>query len=154
MNENLNLVKILKDCPVGIKLYSPIFGSCTLVKVIQTYDCTYPINVNVDHGDSTRRFTSKGKYMAGGDGECMLFPSKENRDWSTFKAPKKEYDFKPFEKVLVRDDEESTWSADFYSHFIDNDEEFLRGYITAGGMWKWCIPYEGNEHLVGTCNPE
>ena len=90
MNENINLVEILKDCPVGTELYSPIFGSCTLVEVIQTYDCTYPINVNVDHGDSTRWFTSKGKYMAGGNGECMLFPSKENRDWSTFKAPKEE----------------------------------------------------------------
>ena len=38
MNENLNLVEILKDCPEGTKLYSPIYGDVKLVKVIQVED--------------------------------------------------------------------------------------------------------------------
>jgi hypothetical protein len=57
--------------------------------------------------------------------------------------------FKPFDKVLVRDNNEGNWQCDFFSH-IQDDEEFI--YVTIGDMWKQCIPYEGNEHLVGTTN--
>ena len=43
MNENLNLVEILKDCPKGTKLYSPAFGECVLEEV--TSNKEYPIKV-------------------------------------------------------------------------------------------------------------
>lgn len=52
---------------------------------------------------------------------------------------------KPFEKVLVRDSDKGTWSANFFSH-MENDD-----YITINNCdWKGCIPYEGNEKLLGT----
>lgn len=60
------------------------------------------------------------------------------------------HQFKPFDKVLVRDDNEADWKCDFFSNISNS------GYyhcINAG--WKQCIPYEGNEHLLGTTiNPE
>ena len=57
----------------------------------------------------------------------------------------KEYKFKPFDKVLVRDTGQfDVWKAGLFSHCNDN------GYSCNGAYWAECIPYEGNEHLVGT----
>ena len=58
----------------------------------------------------------------------------------------KEYQFKPFEKVLVRDSYDDVWRASFFSHIKENDGR----YVTTCVTWKFCIPYEGNEHLLGT----
>ena len=55
MNENLNLVEILKDCPKGTKLYSPIVGEVEL-KCINN-DFGYPIVTYCKHGNSTLSFT-------------------------------------------------------------------------------------------------
>ena len=59
---------------------------------------------------------------------------------------KKELQFKPFEKVLVRDSYDDMWRASFFSHIKEDDG----GYVTTCFIWKFCIPYEGNEHLLGT----
>lgn len=58
---------------------------------------------------------------------------------------------KPFDKVLVRDTYRQTWIADFFSHIV---KEPFGGYKFAciGHHWCQCIPYEGNEHLLGTTN--
>ena len=60
---------------------------------------------------------------------------------------KKKSQFKPFEKVLVRDAESDKWRCAFYSHFEPNG---IYHYGTIIGMYAMCIPFEGNEHLVGT----
>ena len=83
MNENLNLVEILKDCPKGTKLYSTIFGEVKLYKV-DKYNNTYPICVE-DKECGLSFITSDGRLQAGLDGECALFPSREQRNWSKFK---------------------------------------------------------------------
>ena len=59
--------------------------------------------------------------------------------------------FQPFQKVLVKDMESinhcfTVWSVDFYSYF---DMESHK-HRCLGGLWDCCIPYEGNEHLLGT----
>lgn len=58
----------------------------------------------------------------------------------------KEYEFKPFDKVLVRVSKDCTWNADFYSYYDDRSKT----YICIGSVGKYCIPYKGNEHLLGT----
>lgn len=60
---------------------------------------------------------------------------------------KKEYQFKPFEKVLVRDNRSEAWRAAFFSYI----NEYKR-YVTTSMAWKYCVPYEGNESLLGTTN--
>ena len=60
---------------------------------------------------------------------------------------KKKPQFKPFEKVLVRDAESEKWGCAFYSHF---EPEGIYHYCTTGYVYAMCIPFEGNEHLVGT----
>lgn len=59
--------------------------------------------------------------------------------------------FQPFQKVLVKDIESindcfTVWSIDFYSYF---DMESHK-HRCLGGLWDHCVPYEGNEHLLGT----
>ena len=78
--------------------------------------------------------------------------TKEGKAWDAEKKEvvdiKKEHQFKPFEKVLVRDSFNDVWRASFFSHIKENDGRYVTTCIT----WKFCIPYEGNEHLLGTTN--
>ena len=78
MEQKLNIAEILRNKPVGIKLYSPIFGDCTLCYIKNE---TNDICVKTLY-DEIRFFDFEGRYNAGG--ECLLFPSKEMRDWSRF----------------------------------------------------------------------
>lgn len=55
--------------------------------------------------------------------------------------------FKPFQKVLVKDTEDSNWIAGIFSH-KEKDTKFP--YIVNGTGHVYCIPYEGNEELLGT----
>lgn len=82
MENKINIAEILKDCPKGMKLYSPIYGEIELLKVNSNY--TYPINITIGI-DSTGTFTSDGRlYEQYHSAECILFPSSEMRDWSKF----------------------------------------------------------------------
>lgn len=69
--------------------------------------------------------------------------------WDGENLVKKKHEFKPFDKVLVRDYDEELWATAFYSHKVKG----YYPYITASSMgFKQCIPFEGNEHLIGTSN--
>lgn len=71
----MNIAEILKNVPKGTKLYSPAFGDVILEEIRQDY-------IRVRTNNIIREFYSDGRYYA--NGECMLFPSRENRDWNTF----------------------------------------------------------------------
>lgn len=79
---NINIAEILKDCPKGTKLYSPAFGE---VEFIGIDPVMKEIVCNACSNGYQRTFLSDGAYSDGG--ECMLFPSKDQRDWSKFKKP-------------------------------------------------------------------
>ena len=91
MNENLNLVEILKDCPKGTKLYSTIFGEVEFDHI--NAHTNYPIVIRLKDRKGYESLTSEGKMFAEYDGECVLFPSREERDWSKFKP--KQYRLAP-----------------------------------------------------------
>ena len=158
MNENLNLVEILKDCPEGTKLYSPIIGEVEFkcIDYCEINYCEYPIITRCKNGDHTLSFTKEGLfYSEGVQGECiMLFPSKDQRDWSKFKVKsnKQKFDPKtlqPFDKVLVRDSDVVDWKVQLFSRIIE-DEEFYP-YVCINESYKYCIPYnDDTKHLVGT----
>lgn len=144
----MNIAEILKDCPKGMKLYSPLFGEVKLDYV--TDDIEDPIHCVAIDG-RVPLFMSDGRYFGGyRDTECMLFPSKDSRDWSKFvvPAPKPKHQFKQFEGVLVRDGYDEVWKYDLFSH-IDVDGDYA---CVGVDSWKQCIPYEGNEYLLGTTN--
>ena len=152
MNENIDLTKILKDCPKGTKLYSIIYGVVEFDE-IDEFDRTYPISFKVNT-DLFSTVTSDGRRFEDFDGECTLFPSKEQRDWSKFKAPwykKERFDpktLKPFDKVLtIMANEE--WSTHLFSHI--KKIQSSNPYVCNGIGYKSCIPYnDDTKHLVGT----
>lgn len=144
----MNIAEILKKCPKGTKLYSPVYGEVEFVKV--KYGESYAIHCVTKDG-ALDYFTSDGRlYCDFPDAECMLFPSKDQRDWSKFKpcnkSANKKLQLKPFDKVLVRDSNNYEWSCDFFCKEEDNIYYCMTSY------WNQCIPYEGNEHLLGTVN--
>lgn len=143
----MNIAEILKKCPKYTNLYSPIFGEVKLVGVDKKY-----ITCRTSDGFEDS-FQYDGKYMAKyHDAECMLFPSRDQRDWSKFGVTdqttdqKQETEFKPFDKVLVRDRDDRKWGCDFFCHLGDKEGVF----VCISSWWRQCIPYEGNEHLLGT----
>ena len=87
----INIAEILKDCPKGFKLYSPICGECRLIKI---YD-GLGFDV-INDTDDVFNFSYDGRYNL--NGECCIFPSKENRDWSKFQNPFKDGD------IIARDE--------------------------------------------------
>lgn len=89
MNENLNLAEILKDCPKGTKLWSPLCGDCELFMIAHGED--FPVVVYVPAINRGIRFTEDGKYFKNG-GVCVLFPSRKQWDWSKFQRPFKDGD--------------------------------------------------------------
>lgn len=151
MNENLNLVEILKNCPKGTKLYSPLFGEVEFQCVTggATFPVTFPITVSMKDGN-TYNFTLEGRAYTKYEGECLLFPSKDQRDWSKFKYKRPKFDpntLKPFDKVLARLDDQGIWCCEWLS-FIQKDTNLIK---CCGAYYKYCIPYnEDTCHLVGT----
>ena len=155
MNENLNLVEILKDYPKGTKLYSTIYGDVELVGVYPKDD-TYPIEIKIGPGsDMICDLTNDGRLLGDFPGECTLFPSREQRDWSKFKIKKPKFDPKtlqPFDKVLVKTGTKSyhVWYPDFIS-LPPNDIDETVLCMTIDTDVVMAIPYnEETKHLAGT----
>ena len=155
MNENIDLTKILKNCPEGWEFYSSTAGSVVFHK-LDLANSDYPIFALAAEGRREVCFTKKGWYVSDSDAECTLFPSKDQRDWSKFTAPwykNEKFDPKtlqPFDKVLVRDDEILKWKVDFYSH---KDESKEYPDVCIDNTYSYCIPYnDETKHLVGTAD--
>ena len=230
MNNKINIAEILKDCPKGTKLYTPLFGEVTFDSI--DIDEKYPIVVYKLDGMKTS-FNEEGHYTEYPNSECVLFPSSEMRDWTKFfkrgdvvikngggmaavfdgwandtytefnttvnlycdgntgeeevcttllfrKATEEErkqfikkverilkgkYNpetlrvepvkstcpFKSFDKVLVRDNDEQAWCANYFSHYKNAPDYF---YVCINGIYHYCIPYnEHTAHLLGTTDP-
>lgn len=224
----MNIVEILKYCPKGTKLYSTVHGEVTLNYICK--EKKYPICINIyDQKDS---LTKEGRLYED-KGECILFPSENQRSWEDFRLPIKKGDimmsidgkspfiasgkitvscpeficgideaehlrishsnyfwttkfyipateevkkklfaaiekagyrwnsetleleqiekvFKPFDSVLVRNSEDSDWTLSLFASYRKESE--CDYYVCLNGFrFKYCIPYEGNEHLLGTC---
>lgn len=195
MKENINLVELLKDCPKGMELYSPLCGECKLYDVND-----YNIRIETSNKDTLICLYHDGRYCA--NGEIMLFP-KGKTTWEGFVPPCKfkvgdviqyidtykvkitevniedgcyEYEsiiakgigsigfseqdnwelvpnkfdintLKPFEsRVLMRSSNAREWVGTFYSHYSAHNNKFYG----CGMCCDQCIPYEGNEHFLGT----
>lgn len=105
----MNIVEILKYCPEGTKLYSLVEGEVTLKNISDSDE--YPIKVVTYNGD-TKYYTKDGLFFTNRPGgECVLFPSKEQRDWSKFRIP-----FKAGDIVMMEDGE----TPFIFKEYIDN----------------------------------
>lgn len=130
MEAKINIVEILKDKPQGTKLYSSACGKCKLEEVD---DKSFKISF----------YNSKFGFMNGGegyldkngklydDGECVVFPSKEMRDWSKFAWKKGD--------VLVSEDGTAHL---IFEKFTDDT------YTTFIGKYH----YANNDYYVSECD--
>lgn len=233
-NNNINIEEILKDCPEGTNLYSPLYGEGKLKEVDS--NLIHPIRITTNKGEEIS-FNSEGRYSADyPDAECMLFPSSEMRDWTKFfkrgdvvyikeannvtdyaifeswknddytefnasifysnksgfaerkvctaklytkandilkaklitfieqhyngkynpdtlrvEPVKPKCQFKPFDKVLVRNNDGQAWRANYFSYYKNAPDYF---YVCINGIYHYCIPYnEYTAHLLGTIDP-
>lgn len=146
MNENLNLIEILKDAE-GTKLYSSLCGYCKFIGI----DNSSPLCIVLsDSYDRKWRVYYNGSVTR--EGECVVFPSKENRDWATFKVSNKHKEFKPFQKVLIRVKNNYSnyiWIACIYSHYDESEGRHYLTNLEFVNNDSWIIPFEGNEDKLG-----
>ena len=148
----LNLCEILKHCPQGETFWSPMLDgvkfSCIdeerQMIIVETIEGHFTWEINADGTISIDEVTSP---------EVMLYPSREQREWSKFTAPwlKKEiFDpktLKAFDRVLVNHDD--IWKVDFFSHICQYEPNGWCQCI--GDSYYICIPYnDDTKHLVGT----
>ena len=150
MNENIDLTKILKNCPKGTKFYSTVYGEVTFNKINK--GCEYPIAF-ITSCNSNCDVTADGRHYELYYGECTLFPSQDQRDWNKFTAPwlkKERFDpktLKAFDKVLIKN-ACGLWYCNIFSHYVEKD---LAPYHCILGNTNFCIPYnDETKHLVGT----
>lgn len=151
MNKNIDLTKILKDCPEGTEFWSDNYGKVKFL-CIDTY-LEHPIRTIRTDGNSSS-YTKEGWCSIDFPASCLLWPSKDCRDWSKFTASwykSGKFDPKtlqPFDNVLVRDSNDGAWGCNLFSHITER-ESFP--YRCAGNDFVYCIPYNNDtKHLVGT----
>ena len=156
MNENIDLTKILEGCPEGTKFYSSVYGEVAFVEMTNANH--FPIKIKyytIDKFALTTLVTKDGQIEYDCNGECTLFPSKDQRDWSKFerswdKSKIEKFDPKtlqPFDKVLVRYNKCSPWLPNIFGQMNDTI------CCCISGSWDICIPYnEKTKHLIGKIN--
>lgn len=145
MNENINLCKILKDCPKGTELFSYAHGKVTFIGIDHKKN---PYPIKVFKNGSYYYFGNDGRQNTAFMGICILVPSLEDPDWSKWKFPKPKFDpktLKPFDRVLEKSIIGS-WTCDNFSHIDCNGN-----LICIGHSFVRAIPYnDETKHLVGT----
>ena len=82
MNENINLVEILKDCPKGTKFYSSVYGEL-IYSSMYTDSPSPKIYFINENNRSIVGYYRDGRLHAT-KGECTIFPSKDQKDWNKF----------------------------------------------------------------------
>ena len=115
-------------------LNSAYFGAYQALTIIKEY----ADSLNGKSADEWRELVYK-----------QIFGGKYNTD--TLQVEKSTCSFRPFDKVLVRDNEGQIWNANYFSYYRENNKDFL--YACMDNPYRFCIPYEGNEHLLGTTDP-
>ena len=128
MKEKLNLIEILRDAPIGIEFYSIVHETVELVGVVNDVRPDYPIMLKA----GTKRFSlsSEGTLIKG-IGECIIYPSKENRDWSTF-----EIDYPQRTKMMCSDNG-IDWNLRLY---IGKKICYYGASADVDYTWKYVVP--------------
>lgn len=135
-----------------------INGTIVLIKEIsfsqKVYFHAYMVNGKIYFQERKSEYYSHKddiKRVATEDEKQQLFDAlaKEGKAWDAEKKQivdlKQKVELKPFDKVLVRDSIVDKWRANLFGYkSIDGQ------YYCVYANWNYCIPYIGNEHLLGT----
>ena len=117
----MNIAELLKYCPKGTKLYSTVFGEVKFSEIS-------PNNmiVVIIKDDFKRVFHKNGSYSE--YGECVLFPSKDQRDWSKFRLPVKKGD------IMMSNGRAFIISNDYADTFGDAYHKYICGIDVTGAF--------------------
>ena len=141
----INIVEKLKNCPQGTKLYSPLFGEVELVR-IDIENPRFPIIVKVLNDESpfsNVTFTAEGKWYSFEQSECLLFPSKDNKDWNKFRIPVKKGDIMMIPNsyhTFITTGEFTDNGSVMFICGVDEDNEFIINPGNAGWTKGFYIP--------------
>ena len=151
MNENIDLTKILENCPEGWKFWSDNYGKVRFIRIDKSWE--KPIFVKRTDGYNTC-YTKEGWCSIDFPASCLLWPSKDCRDWSKFNAPwckKERFDpktLKEFDRILGWNPGTCKWECNLFSNINDYAEFNFKCF---GVSYKYCIPYnDDTKHIVGT----
>lgn len=103
-------------------------------------------------GEMDQTINSIGEIRAIRYGSIVVFFDKPIENFWRYpyfvleKVEKPKCEFKPFDRVLVRDGAGHVWRPDIFSMYRESDFP----YHCLSSYYAYCIPYEGNEHLAGT----
>ena len=123
--KKINIAELLKDCPKGTELYSPIFGELKFNEVNAFNNRILVVQQN----DYIAEFESDGRLINCKNGECLLFPSKDKRDWSKFQRPFMDGD------VVVGENCACSYIT-IFRKFIDNTSFSHHVCLTSFGKFK------------------
>ena len=161
----LNLETLEIEKQLEFKNGDVLFVKCDKQDFIEIFNYSKKNGDLYDHASldtATHHLDISGKYRIGKDEiieiriateeeKQQLFDAlaKEGKAWDAEKKQivdlKPKVELKPFDKVLVRDSKSDKWRANLFG-YIDKDEYYHCVYVN----WVYCIPYAGNEHLLGT----
>ena len=102
-------------------------------------------------------YHSNGTFIENYNSSYDLFLKKQELEdgkrWNTEKKCiediKEECKLKPFQKVLVRDEDDDKWGISIFGYYDKDIRQFICNNMI---YWEQCIPYDGNEELLGTTN--
>ena len=151
MNENLDLTKILKYCPKGWTFYTSVWGEVEFIEYNRESGDFIFDPIDMGNMDNVH-INTDGTFCC--FGECIIFPSKEQRDWSKFIAPwykKEKFDLKtlkPFDGVLVRNFKTYKWKCEHFSYFNEGNDYPC---MCTSNSYAFCVPYnDETKHILGT----
>lgn len=128
----MNIVEIIKKAPKDHVYWCTLIGECKVR--IATLTTSYPI-IAIANSDSEYEITKSGRYFyAYPDAECVLFPSKDNRDWAAFE---RELDGKPEEKKPLFHSESESFDGSVEMVSIP-DRPMMAAVICAGLLAGGC----------------
>lgn len=127
--EKINIAEKLKHCKKGTKLYSSVYGEVEFIKV--EYSVIYIKVLDITNETFSRSFNKNGMYDDFPDGECLLFPSKDNRDWNTFQLLEEGH------RVMV-----SSNGIDWYLHMYSSDNNSKYFSSDDDTEWLYIVPVE------------
>ena len=150
MKNRINVAELLKGCPKGMKLDCTAYNDVTFLHVDESQNRCYFKTGPAD----TFWTTCYGHLNHSPNAKCVIFPIGKDT-WEGFvpQLVTEKFDINtlvPFEsRVLVRDRKCEEWRPAVWGYY----DEITGSYpfeVVGGHGYTFCVPYEGNEHLLGT----
>lgn len=116
---------------------SPVRLLCTDLKEKDGQSIVAAV-ISRDGSESVEQYGVSGNFLT--SRACSSFDL-------VIEVPSNEPEFQPFDRVLVRDDNSGEWCLALYAYYRESTK---LNRMVGGACWEQCIPYEGNENLLGT----